>query len=292
MPTIPPSIPPSSVLVFSLASVVPSVLSVSSSTLLPSFPLVPPPPHFLPVSVASTPAVSSFGLLASAPFFPLSSSSSASVPLSSYPPSVSSLPPVRTSLSSSSAFSPFMDFLLSLAPTLGFSTEYQSLGRWFVQSGGTAFLSCVSSSFPHLSADVCRVFSSGSSLFLSAPWSLAANPSSAVPSSFPLRPPHAVPPVSSSVLAPSFRFLPGAPVPCVPPPLSASSSFPLPSSASSLSAVPPPGFPVASVHPPPGLPSVFAAPPYAPVFRYLSSAFSPPSLRLWRFLFLPYFLLL
>ena len=272
-PTLALSLPPSTVPVFSFPSVVPFALLVPLSTPLPSVPLAPPPPGFLPVSVsvASAPPVSSFGSFTSPPLFPLPSSSPprASVPLSFSLPSVPSFPPVSSSLSSASASSSFMNFASFQARTLGLFVEYQSLARWFVQSGGFDFLAYVSSYFPHLSADASRDFSSGSSLFLSALWSLAAHPSSAVPSSFP--------PVSSSVLPPSFGSLSGAPVPRAPPPLPHPSSFPLPPSASSLSSAPLPGFLSSLVRVPLGFHSALSASPSAPVFCSFSSTVPLPS---------------
>ena len=79
---------------------------------------------------------------------------------------------------------------------LGLSSEYQSLARWFLSSGGTDFAALVRSSFPHLLPDLSRDFTSGSSLFLTTLRSA---------------PPLPAPPVSSAPLAPPSASVPPPP---------------------------------------------------------------------------------
>ena len=205
-PNIAPSIPPSSVLVFFLPSVVPSVLSVSSFNPLPSFPLVLPPPGFLLFLLLPLLLVSSFGrflrlllfrlflLFLLLQLFLLFLFSIASAPTGFlFRPSCfcSSLPSVLCFCSSflfyyfgflfvsySNLFFLFYFlFLLGFASysarTLGLSAVCLTFGCWFVRSGCTVFHLC-SSYFPLLSAAHCSDFSSCSSLFLCALWSLAA----------------------------------------------------------------------------------------------------------------------
>ena len=136
-----PFVPPSTVPIYSLPSVVPSVLSapLPSAPPLPtssSFPLGPPPGF---ASVSSLP--SSLPPPSASAFFPGALSASSS--LSSSWPSVSSsssswssrpassvLPPV------SSTSAPSLDFAAYQAQVLGLSDEYQALGMWYVASGG------------------------------------------------------------------------------------------------------------------------------------------------------------
>ena len=161
-----------------------------------------------------------------------------------------------------------MDFASYQARALGLSLEYQSLARWFLQSGGSDFHSYVSSFFPHLSADASRDFSSGSSLFLSALRSLAAHPSSALPSSCP-----PVPSLQSVLLHSS---LPSALASAALPPHIFPSTFPPPSSSAPFPPAPLPGVSAASVRSPPGFASGLSGPPPAPVFLSLPSA-DPPA---------------
>ena len=124
-----------------------------SSSFTPSLPSVPPPPGFPPSSSSSS--SSSFCLLfLFSPSYGSSSSSS----------SFGSLP--------SSALADHQVWLL------GLPSDYQSLARWFVTSGGTDFAGLVSSSFPHLLPDIARDFASGSSLFLTTLHSVAPPPAS------------------------------------------------------------------------------------------------------------------
>ena len=247
--TVAPSVPPSPVPIFSLPSVVPSLLSASSlapssssSSFLPTVPSASlPPPAPLSVSSSSsfappllTPS-SAFPSSASTfrPSFPFSSSSSA---LSSGAPMA---PPSSSTLLPSSS-SPG-DFALFQASVLGLSAEYQALGRWFMASGGDDFPSYLSAHFPHLAHDFCVDFSSGSSRFLAAlassnsiptpssssAYSASVGPSSVTPSvPFPL--PQA--PLPPSV---SLPWVPGAPAPLYPP--VASAPFLAPSSSRSSS---------------------------------------------------------
>ena len=128
-----PSLPPSSLPVFSLPSVVPSVLAVSDSTPPSSLPLVLPP-GFPPSLPFPSGCPSPFPRPSSSAF-PLSSTP-CSVPfaLSSFSAStVSSFPPIFPSSSSSgSSSSSSEDFASAQARVLGLSAEYQAVGRWFV----------------------------------------------------------------------------------------------------------------------------------------------------------------
>ena len=139
----------STVPIFSLPSVVPSVLS----TTLPSAPPLPPSSSFSvgpPLGFSSSgsyPSSASF-LASSAPSFP---PTPLSTPLSSAPatswgalpfsstssvPSSSDVRPV----SSSSTSSPSLDFAAYQANVLGLLAEYQAFGRWYFASGGKDFL--------------------------------------------------------------------------------------------------------------------------------------------------------
>ena len=151
---------------------------------------------------------------------------------SSYPslPSFSSAPsgvPVASLVVSSSSSSPSssLDFAAYQASVLGFSREYQSLARWYFQSGGSDFRAYLSAFYPHLSPDASRDFASGSSVFFSALRLVASSvplpPSSSLP-----------PPVSSAALAFPQPPAPPPPAPAFPPP----SSVPLAPSLSSFSA--------------------------------------------------------
>ena len=175
LPSIAPSFPPPSLPVFSVPSVVPSVLSLSTPVPPSSVPLPPSLPPFPSVSLPGSSHLAFF--LPSAPLaYPmLSSSSFFSAPL-----------PPPSSFSSATLFlfvfffpSSFFFFLLCffffffhgfrfdsglyfrfVFGMLGFSTVFSA--GWF------GFSLLRSSFFPHLSADASRDFSSGSSLFLSA----------------------------------------------------------------------------------------------------------------------------
>ena len=167
------SVPRSSVTIFSLPSVVPSVLSISSAPFLTT-------PSFAP-SPAPFPSFSFFGISSSAASIPSLVSSSVSAPLL---PPLASAPPAPASFWPSSSASPFSslgcppgvssvsssapsgDFASYQAKVLGLSDEYQALGRWFVASGGSDFPAYLSSHFPHLYSDFHLDFSCGSSRFL------------------------------------------------------------------------------------------------------------------------------
>ena len=282
-----PSVPSAPLPIFSLPSVVPSVLSpssyFSSSSLpssaqssLPSFSAPPsisgPPPPLSSASLPffSTPSVSStpvqpppgFSALPSAPITPAPL-------LLLFLPSLSLLSPRLCLLwGSSSWFSssplaafhgcsclhsffcgfPFFFGFVSMgdladfqARVLGLSAEYQTLGRWFVASGGLDFCSYIASHCPHLYSDFRSHFASGSSRLLAALASASSLPppsssaplsvsSSAVPVPLPVA---SLPPVSS---VPSASAL-----------FSASAAVPLPaprpfSLAPSAAAPPPPVF--------------------------------------------------
>ena len=236
--TVAPSVPPSPVPIFSLPSVVPSLLSASSLLTVPSAWLAPlsfssSSSFAPPLSTPSSAFPSSTSTLR--PSFPFSSSSSAlssGAPLA--PPSSSALPP-------SSSPSPG-DFVSFQASVLGLSAEYQALGSWFVASGGDDFPSYPSAHFPHLAHDFHVDFSSGSSRFLAAlvssnsiptPSSSSALLASVRPSFVPPSVPHPPPlaPLPPSVFLP---WISGAPATLYPPVASAPSShssffrFPLP----------------------------------------------------------------
>ena len=173
--TVSPSVPHSSVPIFLLPSVVPSVLSVSSAPSAPflATPFTPSPAAFPSFSCATSMAPSTPSLVsssASAPFLP---------PLASAPPDpdsfwpsssahLSSAPGCFAGFSSVSSSAPSGDFASYQARVLGLSDEYQALGRWYVASGGSNFPAYLSSHFPHLYSDFRLDFSSGSSCFLAA----------------------------------------------------------------------------------------------------------------------------
>ena len=193
--------PSAPLLLFTLPSVVPSVISLSSSSSVPSFPLpqfsnpfypsASPPSLSAPLPSFSAPPFSStpvhpppgFSAHPSFPQAPLSSLPVASTPTVSAVSSAPSLssggappgyPPVSTlsspslSLSSSSSSPPVGDLADFQARELGLSAEYQALGRWFVASGGSDFLSYRASYCSHLYSDFRTDFASGSSRFLAA----------------------------------------------------------------------------------------------------------------------------
>ena len=84
-------------------------------------------------------------------------------------PSSSSWSSSSVAPSSGSSFSSSFPTLAAYrASVLGLSTDYQSLARWFVHSGGVDFEGLLHASFPHLLPDYARDSISGSSLFLAA----------------------------------------------------------------------------------------------------------------------------
>ena len=218
-----PSAPSASFPIFSLPSVVPSLLSFSSS--VPRL-TVPPFPH-LSTSFAAPASSHTSALSFSAPSFPSAPapppgfSAPASVPLS-FLSSASSAPsawPVASAPSlaspgvplgfpsvSSASSSSFGDFAECQARVLGLSAEYQALGRWFVGSGGSDFPAYLSAHCPHLYSDFRIDFSSGSFRFLAA---LASSASLPPPSSAAPLPSSSISPFSSS--APAFSSAPLAP---------------------------------------------------------------------------------
>ena len=154
----------------------PSFLSpaagVSAPPPLPGFP--PLPPGFPPLSSSSSLVSSSLSLSA----FSLASSSLPSVVYSVSSTPVSALPsstPFGSSSSPSSSSS--LDYASYKAHVLGISDEYVSLTRWYNSVDGSNFFSFLSSHCPHLSADVAKDFSSGSTVLLSTLQSSAALPS-------------------------------------------------------------------------------------------------------------------
>ena len=245
---------PSTVPVYSLPSVVPSLLytPLPSARPLPSSSsfLSGPPPGFPPMvsylpSSSPSPFTSSFCPVASSS----SSSSWFSVPPSSAVSASSVLPPV-----SSSPSSPLLDFVSYQARVLGLSDEYQALGRWYFASRGADFPAYPSAHFPHLYSDFRLDFSSESSCFLSTLAS-ASPPPESVPSSGPL--PHSLP-----------SSLPRSSAPSSSPAYSLSSAF-FPTSAFSFSVRPgasvpssAPSAPLAPPlsHPPGFYPSVSSSP--------------------------------
>ena len=269
--TVASSLPPSSFPVFSLPSVVPSVLAISASH--PPSSLPPPPKFPAPVSLPSLPSASPFVSLPFRSSFPLASAPPASFSLPS-PLVSSSLPSVFPSSSASAAASSSSgDFASYQARVLGLSADYQALGRWFVQSEGSDFLSYLSSHFPHLSADTSRNFSSGSSLFLAALRSPASTPAL----SFPPPVPHGFPSSSASISSslPHFGLPSDAPASSFPPPASSSVPFhPHFPSHASLSSF---GFPPAPVGPSPRLPPL-STPLVPPGFPQISAALPPLSM--------------
>ena len=128
---------------------------------------------------------SSFLFLFSSSFsssLPLSASSGPSPSLLSVVSSVSSAP--VSSLSSSAPFgssyspsSSFLDYASFKAYLSGVSDEYLSLACLYNSVDGSDFFSFLSSHCPHLSADVAKDFSSGSSVLLSTLRSSASLPS-------------------------------------------------------------------------------------------------------------------
>ena len=297
LPSVAPSLPPSSVPLFSLLSVVPSVISMSVTPPSLSAPLPPsvsafssvslpgPAPLSAPSIPFSLPSVLSSSFLSSLPTPPaplVPPSSSSSFPLGH--PSATALPPLSSSSSFSfsavSSSSSFLDFAAFQARSLGLSSEYQSLVCWYFHSGGTDFLSNVASFFPHLSADASRYFSSGSSIFLSVFRSLASAPLSA-------------PPVSSGALVshPAPVSLPARPlsVSAPPPlpllPLAFSSDFPRPPVSTPFPSAPPLGSPTPFARPPLGFsaaaPSPFPSfPPSVPLPDHSLSPSAPSGLSL------------
>ena len=149
------------------------------------------------------------------------------------------------------------------------------VGRWFVQSRGSDFLSYLSTHIPHLSSDASRDFAPGSSLFLVALRSPALAPAPSVTLS--LRHSFVPPAPVVSLAFPSLRFPTGAPAAPFPP-LHPTVRFSSPSSLFASSAFPP-----ASV----AFPSSFAAPTFSVrplwfllVFLVLRGFLLPPLLLL------------
>ena len=210
--------PSSTVPIFSLPSVVPSVLPPPS---LPSSAFSALSSSFsLPLSSLPSPSVSSFSAPRSV--VPPLVSSSFSPWFSSLPQPPSSSSAVPPAVSSVSVSSPPGDFASFQALVLGLSDEYQALGHWFFASGGSNFPSYLSAHSPHLYSDFRLDFASGSSRFLTA---LASSPppppssstlSSSAPSSALF---------SSRVLPPSAPSLPHLPVSSLPPATSSSLPF-------------------------------------------------------------------
>ena len=182
--------------------------------------------------------------------FLVSSSFSTSLSLSAFSLSSSSLPSVVSSVPSAPASAlpssaPFgssssLEYASFKAHVLGISDEYLSLARWYNSVGGSDFFSFLSSHCPHLSADVAKDFSSGSSVLLSTLRSSSALPSDPLASSLGALPSSSslfsstVPALStSSGLSKSFAATPTAPV--------SSSAFlsSLPSCSASLVGPPP-----------------------------------------------------
>ena len=250
--------PPSTVPIFFLLSVVPSVLSAPPLPPSSSFPPGPPPgfssfvsSSLHPSSAASFSPWASSASSVSSSWPSLASSSLSSVPSSSV------LPPV-----SSSSSAPSLDFAAYQAQVLDLSAEYQAFGRWYFASGGKNFPAYLSSHFPHLYSDFRLDFSSGSSRFLSA---LASAPPPPVPVPGPLS--SSLPRSSASSSAFSFA----SPFPSSAFPFSARPLSSVPSSAPPPPLSQPPGFhPSLSSSPYPLRPS--AAPPAGALLGVLVSA--------------------
>ena len=207
-----PSLPPSISSLFPPASssqFLPTSSSASSSS--PHSPFYPPssssaslasipsPPGF-PPSSSSFPSSSLSSALPVPPFSDFSTSSF-------LPPSV---PPPPLQPSSSSVAPPFPPVPSALADhqarLLGLSSEYQSLARWFLTSGGTDFAGLVRSSFPHLLPDLACNFTSGSSLLLTTLCSVAPPP--LPPASYSTFSSASHPPLAAHLSSPSCsRFL-------------------------------------------------------------------------------------
>ena len=175
------------------------------------------------------------------------------------------------SSSSSSSFGAISSLADHQALLLGLSSEYQSLPRWFLSSGGSDFAALVRSSFLYLLPDLSRDFTSGSSLFLTTLRSAPPLP----------LPPASSAPLSGAPLSSSLRL--GVPAP--PPSASLSSSFP-PLATPSASVPPPPGFPPLPSHPSlgsgasllvPGLGVGVPPPSGVPPYSVTSAAFAYPA---------------
>ena len=138
----------------------------SASSSVSSHPPVPPPPGFPASSFYSQapPSSSSSSPLPPPPILSYASASSfRSVPLPSLG-GISTSSSIPLSSSSSSSFGAVSSLADHQARLLGLSSEYQSLARWFMSSGGSDFAALVRSSFPHVLPDLSRDFTSGSSL--------------------------------------------------------------------------------------------------------------------------------
>ena len=205
----------------------PSVLSPAAGVSAPP----PLPPGFPPLSSSSSLVSSSFSTPLS-----LSSSSLYSASLPSFVSSSSSTP-ASAPFGSSSLSSSSLDYTSYKAHVLGISDEYLSLALWYVSVDGSDFFSFLSSHCPHLSSDVAKDFSSGSSLPLST-----LRSSSALVSGPPASTPVALPSSSlfSSAVSSSGGVSSGLPWGSVAAPVSSAgflSSFP--SGSASLSGPPP-----------------------------------------------------
>ena len=156
----------------------------------------PPPPCFPPLPPGFPPLSSSSSLVSSSFSTPLSLSSSSlySASLTSFvsssssapaSASVSSAPFGSSSLSSSSSS---LDYASYKAHVLGISDEYLSLARWCISVDGSDFFSFLSRHCPHLSSDVAKDFSSGSSILpstLRSSSALVSGPPASTPVALP-----------------------------------------------------------------------------------------------------------
>ena len=178
--------------------------SFSSSDSVP-----PPPPGFPPLPP------STLAPFPSSSFLPGPSPSSSYPSLPSFTSSPSGVPVAPPIVSSSSSSSSSLDFAAYQASVLGLSREFQTLARWYFQSGGSNFRAYLSAFYPHLSPDASRDFSSGSSVFFYSLRSIASSvplPPTSLP--FPALPPT----VSSATLAFPQPPAPPPPAPSFPPP--------------------------------------------------------------------------
>ena len=166
----------------------PSILSPAAGVSAPP----PPPPGFPPLPPGFPPLSSSSSLVSSSFSTPLSLSSSSlsSASLPSFVSSTSSAPALTSasSASSGSSSSSSLDYASYKAHVLGISDEYLSLARWYNSVDGSDFFSFLSSHCPHLSTDVAKDFSSGSSILLStlrSSFALVSGPPASTPGALP-----------------------------------------------------------------------------------------------------------
>ena len=113
-----------------------------------------------------------------------------------------------------------MDYASFKAHVLGVSDEYLSLAHWYNSVDGSDFFSFLSSHCPHLSADVAKDFSSGSSVLLSTLRSSASLPSDCPASSLASLPSSSLSSSAAPALPPSSLLHKGfavAPVSSTPP---------------------------------------------------------------------------